>query len=140
MTTATRERPGPDTGDAPGPFRLQILGPLRLWRDGVEVDAGSRMQRGVLALLLARDGCPVNMSELIDLLWGDDPPASAVNAVHKYIGTLRRILEPGLGLRAGGRWLVLHGPGYRFNATPEVLDLSAFRRSAGRGSPRPGRW
>jgi hypothetical protein len=29
-----------------------------------------------------------------------------------------------------GKWLMRHGPGYRFNAAPEVLDLSSFRRAA----------
>jgi DNA-binding SARP family transcriptional activator len=47
---------GPATdGDRPGMagLRLQILGPLRLWRDGVELDAGPRQQAYLLALLLA---------------------------------------------------------------------------------------
>jgi len=103
---------------------------LRVWRDLIEVDAGSRLQRCLLALLLARGGNPVSMSEIVDLLWGEDAPLSAVNTVHKYVGALRRILEPDLGLRASRRWLVRHGPGYRFNANPEVLDLTAFRRAA----------
>ena len=130
MTTVLEERRTVDSGDSREAFHFQILGPLRLWRDGVEVDAGSRMQRSVLALLLARGGNPVSMSEMLDLLWGDEPPASAVNTVHKYLGTLRRVLQPGLGFRDPGRWLLRQGPGYRFNATPEALDLSAFRRAA----------
>ena len=35
-------------------LRVQILGPLRVWRDGREVDAGPRQQRSVLAFLAAR--------------------------------------------------------------------------------------
>jgi DNA-binding SARP family transcriptional activator len=112
VTTVTREHPGLDVGHPPESFHLQILGPLRVWRDGT------------------RAGNPVSMSEIVDLLWGVDAPLSAVNTVHKYVGALRRILEPDLGLRASGRWLVRHGPGYRFNANPDVLDLTAFRRAA----------
>lgn len=119
-----------DVRDAPGALRMQILGPLRLWRGGVEVDAGSRMQRSALVLLLARAGSPVTMSEMIDGLWGEIPPPSAVNAVHKYVGTLRRLLEPDLGTRAAGRWLLRNGSGYRFTVSPDVLDLSAFRDAA----------
>jgi DNA-binding SARP family transcriptional activator len=130
VTTVTREHPGLDVGRTPESFHLQILGPLRVWRDGIEVETGSPLQRCLLALLLARGGNPVSMSEIVDLLWGEDAPLSAVNTVHKYVGALRRILEPDLALRASGRWLVRHGPGYRFNANPEVLDLTAFRRSA----------
>jgi DNA-binding SARP family transcriptional activator len=108
--------------------RIQILGPLRIWRGDVELDAGPWQQRCVLALLLARVGSPVGMAELIDLLWADDPPASAVNVIHKYVGALRRLLEPELAARAQGSWLIRHGNGYRFVADADHLDLTAFRR------------
>jgi len=36
----------------------------------------------VLAILLGRAGQPVSVGELVDLLWGPDSPASAVNIVH----------------------------------------------------------
>jgi hypothetical protein len=58
---------------------LQVLGPLRLWRDGVEVDAGPPQQALLLALFLTRVGRPASTSDLIDLIWGDDVPASALN-------------------------------------------------------------
>ncbi|MFD8723506.1 BTAD domain-containing putative transcriptional regulator [Streptomyces sp. NPDC059629] len=128
MTKVARNTQETNTGDAPGTLSMQILGPLRLWRGGVEVDAGSRMQRCALALLLARAGNPVNMSEMINLLWGEAAPPSAANTVHKYVGTLRRLLEPNLGTRSSGRWLLRNESGYRLDASPDVLDLSAFRR------------
>lgn len=109
MTTVTREHPGLDVGRTPESFRLQILGPLRVWRDGIEVDAGSRLQRCLLALLLARGGNPVSMSEIVDLLWGEDAPLSAVNTVHKYVGALRRILEPRRSSMPGLGW-TRHSP------------------------------
>jgi pimeloyl-ACP methyl ester carboxylesterase len=58
-------------------LHLQILGPLRVWRDGVERDAGPRQQAYLLALLIARAGQPISREELIDLVWDDDAPASA---------------------------------------------------------------
>ena len=111
-------------------LRVQILGPLRVWRDGREVDAGPRQQRSVLAFLAARAGSPVTMTEMIDLLWAEDPPASAVNAVHRYVGALRRVLDPTIEARSPGRWLVRHGPGYRLGVAPENLDLAALRHAA----------
>lgn len=89
----------PDSADQPagaGSLRLQILGPLRLWHNGTEPDAGPRQQAQLLALLLARVGRPVSTRELIDLIWADDVPASALNIIHKYVGALRRVLEPAL--------------------------------------------
>ncbi|MEV5499095.1 BTAD domain-containing putative transcriptional regulator [Nonomuraea fuscirosea] len=68
------------------------------------------------------------MSDLVGLIWGSDAPASAVNIVHKYVGNLRRLLEPDLPHRASGSFLVRHGNGYRFTADAETLDLIAFRR------------
>lgn len=106
---------------------LQILGPLRLWRDGIELDAGPRQQAYLLALLLARAGRPISMSELIDLIWGDDVPMSAVNIVHKYVGALRRLLEPTLANRGTGSYLLRRGSGYVFVAGPGILDVVSFR-------------
>ncbi|MBL7500480.1 AAA family ATPase [Frankia sp. CN7] len=120
----------PDGGDPPagaGSLRLQVLGPLRLWRDGAELDAGPRQQAQLLALLLARAGRPVSTSELIDLIWADDVPASALNVIHKYIGVLRRLLEPELPAREAGAYLHRRGNGYVFVAGPGMLDLVTFR-------------
>lgn len=110
-----------------GSLRLRILGPLRIWRDGTEVDPGPPQQAYLLALLLARAGRPVSVSELIDLLWAEDAPHSAVNLIHKYVGTLRRLLEPALPIRGPGSHLRRHGGGYLFVADRRVLDLAAFR-------------
>ncbi|WP_436531816.1 BTAD domain-containing putative transcriptional regulator [Actinoplanes sp. HUAS TT8] len=112
------------TGSA---VRLQIMGPLRVWRGDREVDAGPRQQRCLLALLAAQAGRPLSMADLIDLMWGSGPPVSAVNVVHKYIGALRRRLEPGLAPRSPGTFLTRHATGYRLTAGPEILDLVAFR-------------
>lgn len=109
------------------PFRLQILGPLRLWRDGVEVDAGPPQQAYLLALLLARYGRPTSTAELVDLIWGEGAPVSALNVIHKYIGALRRLLEPTLAPRGAGSHLLRRGNGYLFSAGPGTLDLLTFR-------------
>jgi hypothetical protein len=49
---------GPEGGAAP--LTVHVLGPLRVWRDGVEVDTGPRQQTHLLALLLMRAGRPVS--------------------------------------------------------------------------------
>ncbi|XVV09915.1 tetratricopeptide repeat protein [Actinoplanes sp. CA-131856] len=104
-----------------------VLGPVRAWRDGAEIDLGAPQQRSVLAVLLARAGQPVSLAEIVDTLWWDDPPATAVNAVHRSVGLLRRALEPGLSVRGVGRWLVRAGGGYRLEAGPDEVDLLRFR-------------
>ncbi|MEN3357756.1 MAG: hypothetical protein V7637_1738 [Mycobacteriales bacterium] len=111
-------------------IRFSVLGPIRAWRGGTELAAGPRQQRLILALLLVRAGRPVDLAELIGLLWADDPPASAVNVVHRYVGMLRRLLEPGLLTRSSGRWLLRHGTGYRIAVDDTTLDLLTARRLA----------
>jgi DNA-binding SARP family transcriptional activator/tetratricopeptide (TPR) repeat protein len=113
--------------DTSSVLRLEILGPLRVWRGGVELDTGPRQQAYILALLLARVGRPVSTSELVDLMWGEDAPASAVNVVQKYVGTLRRLLEPALPVRGTGAYLFRRGNGYLFEPGPGMLDLAVFR-------------
>ncbi|MGH3248618.1 MAG: AAA family ATPase [Trebonia sp.] len=108
-------------------MRLQILGPLRVWRGDVELDPGPPQQALLLTLVLARTGRPVSQDELIDLIWGENVPASAVNAVHKYVGALRRLLEPTLAARKAGSYLRHRTGGYEFLAAPGVLDLMTFR-------------
>ncbi|MET7339181.1 BTAD domain-containing putative transcriptional regulator [Nonomuraea sp. NPDC005650] len=121
-------RSGVDDQPAGGALlRLQILGPLRVWRDGVELDAGPRQQAYLLALLLARVGTPVSTSELIDLVWDHEVPNSALNVIHKYVGALRRLLEPAIPARKSGSYLHHRGGSYQFTAAPGTLDLRTFR-------------
>ncbi|MEU6201419.1 BTAD domain-containing putative transcriptional regulator [Streptomyces sp. NPDC047061] len=108
-------------------LRLQVLGPLRVWRDGVELDAGPPQQAYLLAVLLARAGEPVSISELVDLIWAEDVPASAVNILQKYVGALRRLLQPALPAREPGSYLQRRGSAYLFVAAPRTLDVVRFR-------------
>ncbi len=126
-SVATRHPPWPaQPASGQGP-RFQILGSLRLWQDGVEQEIGPPQQAYVLALLLARAGRPVSTNDLIDLVWGEDAPASALNILHKYVGTLRRLLEPALSPREAGSYLIRRGNGYQIAAGPDELDLARFR-------------
>ncbi|MFG3291913.1 BTAD domain-containing putative transcriptional regulator [Streptomyces sp. NPDC048179] len=110
-----------------GHLRLQVLGPLRIWRDGVELDPGPRQQSYLLAVLLARAGRPVSTSELVDLIWAEDVPASAVNILQKYVGALRRLFEPLLPVREAGSFLHRRGNAYLFTVGSATLDLVTFR-------------
>ncbi|MFE2216655.1 AAA family ATPase [Streptomyces canus] len=100
---------------------------MRVWRDGVELDIGPPQQAYLLAVLLARAGEPVTISELIDLIWAEDVPASAVNILQKYVGALRRLLEPALPAREPGSFLQRRGSAYLFVAAAGTLDVVRFR-------------
>ncbi|SDT54665.1 AfsR/SARP family transcriptional regulator [Actinoplanes derwentensis] len=104
-----------------------VLGPLRGWRGDTEIDPGPPKQRAILALLLVRAGHPVPLHEIIDVLWGAEPPDTAVNVVHRHIGALRRLLEPDLPARGSSRWLIRGSGGYRLDVSPVAVDLGRFR-------------
>ncbi|RLP94572.1 BTAD domain-containing putative transcriptional regulator [Micromonospora sp. CV4] len=115
-----------------------VLGPVRAWRGSSEIDLGTRQQRLILALLLARAGGAVSVAELVDLLWEADPPPSAVNVVHRHVGMLRRRFEPGLPTRAAGSVLIRDGAEYRLRIDGESLDLLRFRRLVARAGGSSG--
>ncbi|MGC4864823.1 BTAD domain-containing putative transcriptional regulator [Micromonospora sp. DT53] len=115
-------------------MRFTILGGVRAWRGEDEVDLGARQPRLMAAMLLARAGQQVAVSELVDLLWGADPPPTAVNVVHRHIGAIRRVIEPGLARRAEGDWLVRSAGGYRISVPSDSVDLLLFREKAAYGA------
>ncbi|WP_133877635.1 ATP-binding protein [Paractinoplanes brasiliensis] len=101
---------------------------MRVRRDGVELDPGPPQQALLLALLLARCGHPMGVHELISAIWEEDIPSSARNIIQKYVGALRRLIEPGLALRDNGSFLRRHGDSYSFTGPPDILDLVRFRQ------------
>ncbi|SHI49810.1 AfsR/SARP family transcriptional regulator [Streptomyces sp. 3214.6] len=108
-------------------LRFEVLGPVRVWREGLELDVGFPQQRALLALLLTQAGRTVPMGEILDVLWAERPPASAPNVVRRYAGALRRLLEPGLPPRASGRRLLRRTGGYLLEAATDEVDLLRFR-------------
>jgi DNA-binding SARP family transcriptional activator/tetratricopeptide (TPR) repeat protein len=99
--------------------RFQLLGPLRVDVDGEPVGLGGTKQRMVLAHLLLNAGKPVRAAQLVDVLWGAEPPTSAAANLQTYVWRLRRTL-PFDGL-------VTSGTGYELRTPPETVDAWLFR-------------
>jgi DNA-binding SARP family transcriptional activator len=83
----------------------------------------------------------VSADRLIDALWGEQPPASAVKTLQTYVSQLRRELEP--HARPGG-WRALQtlDGGYRLQVDRDSVDADRFarlvdtgRQALGRGEP-----
>ncbi|MGW1143339.1 AfsR/SARP family transcriptional regulator, partial [Streptomyces zhihengii] len=92
--------------------RFAVLGPVRAWHGEQEVDVGSPQQRAVLAALLLRRGRPVMLGELLDAVWGEQPPAAAVSVLRTYVSRLRKALEPERDTTDAPRVVVSVGDGY----------------------------
>jgi YVTN family beta-propeller protein len=106
-------------------MEFRILGPFEVSERGQLLEVGAGKQRALLALLLLRAGEVVSTDRLIDALWEERPPASALNSVHIYVSQLRKALGNGrLRTRAHGYLLALE---------PEQLDLGRFERLLAEG-------
>jgi DNA-binding SARP family transcriptional activator len=116
----------PDTSMGRG-FRLAVLGPVTAWRDGARIGLGPSRQRAVLGLLALTPNVPVHRKAIIDALWGDDVPATAVHLVQVYVNRLRQLVDPGRLLTSGGT-------SYEWVAADGELDLMVFEAQAGRAT------
>jgi DNA-binding SARP family transcriptional activator/tetratricopeptide (TPR) repeat protein len=108
-------------------LRIQVLGSLRVWRDGGELDLGPPGRRAVLGLLALAGGETVTTRELVEALWGDRPPHSAVNVLQTHVKHLRRLLEPDRAPRAGSAVLPHVNGGYAVNQDAVDVDLPRVR-------------
>ncbi|WP_062216969.1 BTAD domain-containing putative transcriptional regulator [Streptomyces sp. NBRC 109706] len=107
-----------NTGGYTPALRFAVLGPIRAWQGGRLLPAGSPQQRALLAVLLLRRGRPVSVSELVDALWGDEPPQQAVAALRTYASRLRKSFGPRSAV------LVSQFGGYALRLDPsDRLDL-----------------
>ena len=104
-------------------MQLRVLGSLEVRRGDVLVDVGSSNERKVLAALLVDANAVVSTSRLVEVLWGDDPPASARNSLQTYVARLRRRL----GTAATPAPIVTRPPGYAIELGPDELDSLQFR-------------
>jgi len=53
-------------------------------------------------LLLATPDESIPIAEMIDAFWPGKPAGSVLNQIHRHIGALRRLCEPGLARRQTG--------------------------------------
>jgi DNA-binding SARP family transcriptional activator len=136
VRTVQNALPGPEgTGhprrdSAPGPdgLRIKVLGKVTATCRGVALDLGGPRQRAVLSLLLLARGGMVTSDELINSLWAESPPPSAVGALQAYISHLRRRLEPGRAARSGGGPIARVGGGYTLLVSDDAVDAWQFER------------
>jgi len=115
-------------------LRFELLGDPRALRDGEALDLGPAKQRAVLAVLLLNAGKPVPVPQIVDAVWGDEPPENGANVVQKYVAGLRRVLDPDRSPRTPGDLLALTGAGYVLRAEPGAVDADVFQEGLTKAS------
>ena len=93
--------------------------------DGEQVSVGGPRVRTLLTLLLLDAGQIVTTERLIDGLYGEDPPATATNALQAQVSRLRRSLPSGD--------IESHPTGYRLAVNWAEIDAHVFARLAADG-------
>lgn len=109
-------------------MEFHILGPLEVTAEDESIEVGGPRQRAVLAVLLLRANSAVPRGQLLDAVWGDEPPPSAVGSLQVYVHGLRQAL--------GADRIETKGTSYRLRVLPGELDLERFEELLERGRAR----
>ena len=108
-------------------MELRILGPFQAFDDsGREVVLPTGRERALLAALVLRRGEVVSVDALVDALWGEAVPSTAVKAVQGYVSHLRRVL-------GSDGAIVTQPPGYVLRIPAEAIDARRFELLAADG-------
>ena len=103
-----------------------LLGPLTVRCDGAMVAVPPGKQRAVLAALLLSAGNVVSLDDLVETVWGPDPPPTARVGVQNYVMRLRKALS------VTGPALISTQPGgYLIGTQAGQLDVTRFETLLG---------
>jgi YVTN family beta-propeller protein len=106
-------------------LEFRILGPLEVLDDDRRIELGGARQRAVLAILVLHRGETVSVDRIVDLMWGERPPVTAVKTVQVYVSHLRRALVEDAIVSSRG--------GYALAAEADRIDALRFERLVDEG-------
>ncbi|MER5886003.1 BTAD domain-containing putative transcriptional regulator [Streptomyces sp. NPDC001941] len=122
-------------------MRYLILGPTEAHDpQGHPLPLGGPRLRALLAALALRAPRSASVDELVDDVYGDEPPHDAPAALQALVGRLRRVLGHGAIASDGGGYRLSADPdpdpgprtgpssGPNSNPTPDLTDLHRFTR------------
>jgi predicted ATPase/DNA-binding SARP family transcriptional activator len=114
-------------------IEVRLLGDLEVEVSGERVQFEGGKQRRLFAMLALRGPDAVSADELVEVVWGDEPPAGAGQALQKQISRLR-------GRLGEGGALVCHrSPGYALEVDPQAIDSRRFEEHLRRARVALGR-
>ncbi len=110
-------------------MEFRLLGALEVINNNINLTPSAPKLREVLALLVLRNNQLVQIETLMDELWGENPPSSALSTLQTYIYKLRKILFD----QADDVTLVTKPAGYLAVIPPENVDVRRFEKALAEG-------
>lgn len=116
--------------DVTRPLRIDLLGPVSAHRGESPLDLGPVRRQAVLAALVLRPDTLITHQQLLDDVWGAEPPGTGHRVLPSYVYPLRKALDaadagPAASVIRGGRG------GYRFVAGGARTDVGELGEQAG---------
>lgn len=105
---------------------FQVLGALRVMNGDRDCTPTPPKMRSVLALLVLNANRVVRVNAMIEELWGEEPPRSAITTVQTYVYHLRRLFRAEQLDQPGRQLLATKQPGYLLRIEPAQVDAEVF--------------
>lgn len=107
----------------PAVLEFRILGPLEVVDQSGPIRLGGAKQRAILAILLLHVNRVVSVDRIVEDLYADAAPVTALKQVQRHVSELRKTQGSPAAIET-------RSPGYLIRLSPEQLDLSVFERLA----------
>jgi predicted ATPase/DNA-binding SARP family transcriptional activator len=111
-------------------LELRMLGGFDVVAAGRSLPLGGARQRAVLARLTLSANQLVPTDQLVDQVWGGEPPPGAVTTLQVYVSHLRKALAPTAATIETRR------PGYVLVVDPDAIDARRFEQLVTRAEAR----
>jgi DNA-binding SARP family transcriptional activator len=105
---------------------FRVLGPLEFKVDGRSIPLRGMKHQLVLGCLLTANNLRSSLAQLVDAVWGVNPPATAAKQIRNAVSDLRSVLAP------GGARVTAVAEGYRLDIGDAWFDLAHFREHLAR--------
>jgi DNA-binding SARP family transcriptional activator len=108
-------------------MQVALLGELKVLDDHErEVVVTGAKLRALLVVLALQAGRAVPADQLVEALWGDEPPSAVRNGLQGLVSKLRRALGP-------TSVVAMRGGGYALELAPNAVDAHRFEQLVAQG-------